>query len=87
VEVIIRNSSLAKVKEIVFNNSSVVLPTDPKLMADPPIMKTVSGNPKKGNVFTFVLTALNPANPMPAGSANGVKMVHITGTGIGEFGR
>ena len=56
------------------------------IMVDPPVRKTVSGTPSVNSVFTFRLTAQNPANPMPAGSVNGVKTLSITGTGVGEFG-
>jgi pilin isopeptide linkage protein len=62
------------------------LPSDPGAMADPPVVKTVSGSPARASAFAFRLTAGNPANPMPAGSANGVKALQITGSGRGEFG-
>jgi len=63
-----------------------LLPSDPAAMADPPIVKTVSGNPARAGSFTFRLAAGNLSNPMPAGSANGVKTIQITGPGRGEFG-
>ena len=62
------------------------LPSDPGAMADPPVVKTVSGSPSRSGVFTFRLTAGDPSNPMPQGSANGVKTLRITGAGRGEFG-
>ena len=61
-------------------------PTDPSLMVDPPVVKTVSGTPPRDSVFTFKLTAGDPSNPMPAGSVNGVKTLHITGSGSDDFG-
>jgi len=62
-------------------------PTDPTLMVDPPVKKTISGGtPKYSSVFTFKLAAKNPSNPMPSGSTNGVKTMTITGEGMGEFG-
>jgi len=69
-----------------YNLAAEVLPSDPALMVDPPVVKTVSGNPATASVFTFQLTAGNPSNPMPADSANGVKTVQITGSGRAEFG-
>jgi len=63
-----------------------LLPSDPRTMADPPVVKTVSGSPAKPGVFTFRLMAGDPSNPMPAGSENGVKTLQITGSGQGEFG-
>jgi len=63
-----------------------LLPSDPAAMADPPVMKTVSGSPAKASIFTFRLAAGNLSNPMPAGSKDGVKTIQITGSGRGEFG-
>jgi len=61
-------------------------PTDPSLMVDPPVVKTVQGNPAQQYTFTFRLVAQDPANPMPAGSIDGVKEITITGSGSAEFG-
>jgi len=69
-----------------YNHDDGFRPSDPKLMTDPPIVKTVSGNPSKPSAFTFKLAAGKPTNPMPAGSANGVKSVQINGSGQTEFG-
>ena len=63
-----------------------LLPSDPESMADPPVVKTVSGNPTVSGVFTFTLKAQDSSQPMPAGSVNGVKTVQITGSGRAEFG-
>jgi len=63
-----------------------LLPSDPNLMADPPVVKTVSGSPATASVFTFQLKAGNPLNPMPTGSVNGVKTVQVRGSGSTEFG-
>jgi len=61
-------------------------PTDPCEMADPPVVKTVSGTPSTSRTFTFRLVAQNVSNPMPAGSENGVKTIQITGSGQAVFG-
>lgn len=53
---------------------------------DPPVEKVVVGSPKNPSTFTFRLKTLNPNNPMPQGSSNGVKAVTITGAGETEFG-
>ncbi|MCL2775512.1 MAG: hypothetical protein FWD71_19540 [Oscillospiraceae bacterium] len=70
----------------VYSYGQELLPSDPSVMADPPVVKTAAGNPAAASVFTFSLTAGNPSNPMPEGSINGVKTVHITGSGWAEFG-
>jgi pilin isopeptide linkage protein len=61
-------------------------PSDPLLMVDPPVKKTVSGNPDRDSAFKFKLEAGNASQPMPAGSVNGVKIIMIFGSGEGEFG-
>jgi pilin isopeptide linkage protein len=85
-KIIVKNQDGAKVDEIRFRNSYSILPSDPRLMVDPPVRKTVSGYPSRDSAFTFRLTAQNAANPMPAGSVNGVKNITIIGSGEGEFG-
>ena len=72
--------------EIQYRHSFGDLPTDPTLMVDPPVVKTVAGEPNAASVFTFELRAGDKANPMPAGSANGVKTLQITGVGKKDFG-
>lgn len=69
-----------------FENSYTPLASDPSIMADPPVQKTVSGNPSGSRTFSFTLTARNPAFPMPEGSIKGVKTITITGSGKKEFG-
>lgn len=81
------NSSekLAKA-QLQYEHTYRLLPSDPLTMVDPPIVKTVSGNPSRASAFTFQLKAGNPANPMPAGSISGVKTVQVLGSGRAEFG-
>ncbi len=69
---------------IVFTN----VYTDPKpATIDPPIKKVISGEtPAQDAVFTFTMTANDPAAPMPEGSVGGTKTVTITGAGSTEFG-
>ena len=86
VETVIFNQDGTKTESIVFENDFTVLPSDPKLMTDPPVKKTVSGNPRNNSAFTFRLSAQDPSSPMPAGSVNGMKTITITGSGEGEFG-
>jgi pilin isopeptide linkage protein len=62
------------------------LPSDPKTMIDPPVVKTLTGNPVPIGIFTFQLSAENPSNPMPSGSINGNKTIQIMGSGQAEFG-
>ena len=86
VEIIIKNQDNKKVNSIEFENSRKVSPSDPMLMVDPPVRKTVIGNPGKDSIFKFRLVAQNLSNSMPSGSINGVKEITITGSGEGEFG-
>ena len=86
VGVIARNEDGDKVGKIEFENRFDALPSDPALMVDPPVRKTVSGNPSYDSTFTFVLAAQDPSFPMPEGSINGKKTLYIVGSGEGEFG-
>ena len=83
----IKNQDGAKAGGIEFRNSYKVLPSDPGLMADPPVKKTVSGDPAKDSAFSFRLKAQDPSYPMPTGSVDGVKTINITGSGEGRFGK
>ena len=83
---IVKNENGVKEGDIIFENTYSAAPTDPKLMADPAVMKTVSGNPGYDSTFAFRLTAKNASQPMPSGGVNGVKTIYITGSGRGEFG-
>jgi len=85
-DVIIRKQDGAKTGSIVFENAYNALTTDPSLIVDPPVNKTVSGNPSEDGTFTFKLTAQNPSQPMPEGSVNGVKIMTIVGSGTEDFG-
>ena len=84
--IIVYNSEEKKADDIVFENSRGVLPTDPDLMADPPVVKTVFNSPSRSSTFTFTLTAQDVSWPMPAGSEGGVKAIRITGSGQSTFG-
>jgi len=86
IHVIAYNQDGTKAAAITFVNAYGALPSDPGLMVDPPVRKTVFGNPGRDNIFTFKLEAKNPANPMPPGSSNGAKTLQVTGSGKGEFG-
>ena len=87
VDLVVYNKDGSKADEIVFNNGYGFVPTNPALMVDPPVIKTLFGNPAAPATFSFKLAANNTANPMPAGSANGIKTVTITGAGTCEFGK
>ncbi|MDR0841500.1 MAG: hypothetical protein LBN26_09010, partial [Christensenellaceae bacterium] len=75
-----------KTADLRFTHSFAPLPSDPLLMVDPPVQKTVSGEPPENSEFTFQLKAGNPLNPMPAGSVNDIKTITITGAGQADFG-
>jgi len=85
-EVTVQKSDGRKVSRIEFKNTYTPLESKPEAMVDPPVKKTVSGNPPRTSTFTFLLTAKNKANPMPEGSVNGVKTMTITGSGKKDFG-
>ncbi|MCL2606649.1 MAG: hypothetical protein FWD93_05150 [Coriobacteriia bacterium] len=74
--------------DVIFNQEYTFLPTEPGDMipVDPPVVKSVQGNPAEDYTFTFRLRAQNPDNPMPEGSVDGVKDITITGSGSAEFG-
>lgn len=76
----------SKTPSIVFTHHWGAIPTDPALMVDPPVKKTVAGNPPVDATFTFTLTAKDPTNPMPEGSVGSVKTMRITGSGEKDFG-
>lgn len=84
--VTVSNAGTGKSAAIRFSHSYIYRPSDPSVMVDPPVKKTVSGNPRTDNIFTFRLTAENPSSPMPSGSINGVKTMTITGSGEKDFG-
>ncbi len=85
-EIIVKKNDGSKVGSIKFENTYTPLASNPEIMVDPPVKKTVSGNPSKTSSFTFSLTARDGANPMPEGSANGVKYITIYGSGEKDFG-
>jgi len=83
---IVYNDGGRKAGSIEYRHRLFMLSSDPNDMLDPPVVKTVSGNPAADSTFTFRLTAGDPSNPMPYGSIGGVKTVQVTGSGSAEFG-
>ena len=54
---------------------------------DPPVQKVITGDkPASPATFTFQMKAITEGAPMPAGSADGIKSMQITGAGSKEFG-
>ena len=86
VELVVWNRDGTKAEKIRFENAYYVLPSDPGLMVDPPVRKTVFGNPNRDSTFRFTLTANEMPQPMPQGSVGGVKTIEVVGSGRGEFG-
>jgi len=86
-KLIVRNKDQTKVDSIEFVNSYGFTTTDPNLMPDYSVVKTVTGGPATPSQFTFRLAAQNATQPMPAGSANGVKTITINGSGSATFGK
>ncbi len=76
-----------KAASLVFSCLYAVDPTDPTLMPDPKVNKTVQGPSSLDEQWEFELTAQDPANPMPEGSDGGVKTITIIGAGSATFGQ
>lgn len=85
-DVVIYRSDGSKSSDAKFTNVYKPLASDPSLMVDPPVQKTVAGTPSKDGTFVFKLEAGNKSNPMPAGSKDGVKTMTIVGSGSEDFG-
>lgn len=85
-EVVVINEDELKVSTISFENGYEPLASDPSIMVDPPVKKTVNGTPSEDGTFTFKLEAENKLNPMPTGSEDGVKLLTIVGEGEEDFG-
>lgn len=85
-DVIVRNENNVKTSKILFTHEYRSKETDRALMVDPPVKKTVAGNPSKNGTFKFALTAKEKNQPMPEGSRNGVKIMTIVGMGEKDFG-
>ena len=56
------------------------------VLVDSPVKKIVEGNPTNASTFHFEMKAINPTDPMPVGSINGVKLATVIGSGEVEFG-
>ncbi|MCL2606584.1 MAG: hypothetical protein FWD93_04825 [Coriobacteriia bacterium] len=81
--------SPGKVDEIRFINSfELYVPEeiDPELKIDPPVVKTVQGNPRVRYDFTFRLESQTPGAAMPVGSTGNAKEITIRGSGRAQFG-
>jgi hypothetical protein len=53
---------------------------------NPPVVKTVIGNPSQDYTFTFRLTAQTEGAPMPAGASGNTADITIAGSGRAYFG-
>lgn len=85
-QIVVEKSNGEKTGSIRFEHTYTPKASDPEIMVDPPVQKTVSGNPPRAMTFTFTLTAKDPAFPMPEGSIGGVKTITIEGAGQKDFG-
>lgn len=86
-DIVIKKNDGSKVDSIRFENVYTPLASDPGILVDPPVKKTISGNPPSASSFTFLLTAQDKTNPMPEGSAGSVKYITIYSSGEAEFGQ
>ena len=70
-----------------YDGTKIVNTYIPKpVLVDPPVKKIVEGNPTNASTFHFEMKAINPTDPMPVGSINGVKQATVIGSGEVEFG-
>ena len=70
-----------------YDGTKIVNTYVPKpVLVDPPVKKIVEGNPTNVSTFQFEMKAINPTDPMPNGSVNGVKLATVIGSGEVEFG-
>ena len=70
-----------------YDGTKIVNTYVPKpVLVDPPVKKVVEGNPTNASTFQFEMKAINPIDPMPNGSVNGVKLATVIGSGEVEFG-
>jgi pilin isopeptide linkage protein len=86
---VVYDSDGNKILDITFAQRYAPLASDPSLMVDPPVKKTVRDQgeaPETDGTFTFQLEAEDPSYPMPTGSANGIKEMVIIGPGEKDFG-
>jgi len=86
VEIIVKDEDGAKAGEVIFYNEYRPVPTDPYSMPDIQIYKTVFGSPAHSYVFAFALEASDRSGPMPPGGVDGMKIIHIEGSGRRGFG-
>lgn len=85
-QVVIKNNTGNKVSVISFENTYKPLASNPTIMVDPLVRKTVTGKPGVDGIFTFKLEAEYKSSPMPTGSTDGVKLITIVGEGEEGFG-
>jgi len=85
-EILVYKEDGTKAQAIAFENEFALAASDPILTVDPPVKKTVTGNPPSAGTFAFNLKAGDLSYPMPPGSRDGIKTVYITGEGEAEFG-
>jgi len=86
VGLVVLDSDGNKVDSIEYQNKYQLAATDQNKMLDPLIVKTVEGNPTVDSSFSFRLEAADRSYPMPEGSLDGVKTIHINGSGQASFG-
>lgn len=75
-----------KTESVTFTTTYTTVVKNPNIIVDPPVSKSVVGEPTSDGHFTFKLEAFNPSQPMPIGSVNGIKTTSIRGSGEVEFG-
>jgi len=71
---------------VVFEKSYGVLASNPGDKFDPPVVKTVQGNPARPYTFTFRLEAQGADHPLPAGATGNTFDITVTGSGRANFG-
>ncbi|MCL2438253.1 MAG: hypothetical protein FWC99_04090 [Coriobacteriia bacterium] len=75
-----------KIEDIVFEKA-LASPLESDPVANPPVVKTVQGNPATAYTFTFRLEAASSDYPMPEGATGVTKDITIAGSGRAYFGQ
>ena len=78
-----KEDGIYKQEEALFADT-YTMPTP--VTVDPPVRKVVDGSPLVAGTFTFRLAADDAADPMPDGSAGGVRTFSCVGAGQAEAG-
>ena len=75
-----------EVDHVLFEHAYGVMASNPDDKFDPPVVKTVQGNPAVPYTFTFRLEAQGDGQPMPTGATGNTFDITTAGSGRATFG-